>query len=183
VFPAKLRAVWQPTAGGVKIDAHRHLVQLTQANELLSFFDMEIVGFTSFPDETIPHHEIVDSRFATDIFRVREAAEKQRSGIPPNVLRILACPMEPKDTFGLTDGGFGSARILQRFQPFVLVNVSVMRPDRLTVLHEMIHAATALDNNDHDPDPDSVFSDGGTRSILKRTHAESLSKGFFAVPK
>lgn len=53
--------------------------------------------------------------------------------------------MELSDIFGLTEGGFGSAKILKRFQPFVLVNVSVMRPDRLTALHEMIHATTALD--------------------------------------
>lgn len=66
VFPAKLRVVWQPTAGGVKIDAHRHLMKLTQANELLSFFDMEIVGVVSFPDETTSHHVTLDSRFATE---------------------------------------------------------------------------------------------------------------------
>jgi hypothetical protein len=165
---------------------------IPKANEILAPFGMVITSPVSIPDMVIDYKDAVGPASGFDILRVRKAAEKQRPGFP-NVLRIIACPFEAAagTFFGLTDGGIGaSSPELQAFQDFILINVMLMRQDNMTLLHEMIHAATGLDINDHDdpntrsrsPDPRSIFSTSSQRCVLKPEHAEGLSKGFFATP-
>lgn len=185
-FSAKLRIIWQPTAAALKEAQNRHLVMIPKANEILRPLGMEIVSPVPIPDTTIPNNDIVDLRsFGADILTVRQDADKQRSDFP-DALRVIPCPFVPTDppVFGLTDGGTAaSIPALRAFRDFILINVRETRPDQLTLLHEMIHAATGLTRKDHDHDPSSVFSESDHRSALRDAHAEGLSKAFFAGPK
>lgn len=184
-FSAKLRVIWQPTAAAVKEAQNRALVMVPKANDILRPLGMEIVSPVPFPDTTVPNNDIVDPGFGADILRVRQDADKQRSGFS-DAVRIIPCPFVPTDprTFGLTDGGTGaSIPELRAFRDFILINVRETRPDQLTLLHELIHAATGLTAADHDHDPSSVFSESDHRSVLRDEHAEGLSKAFFAGPK
>jgi hypothetical protein len=184
-FSAKLRIVWQPTAAAVKEAQNRHLVMIPKANDILRPLGMEVVSPVPIPDALVPNNDIVDPRFGADILRVRQDAEKQRGGVT-DALRVIPCPFLPTDPpiFGLTDGGKGSfTPDLRVFAEFILINVRESRPDQLTLLHEMIHAATGLTAKDHDSDPASVFSTSSNRSVLRDPHAEGLSKAFFAGPK
>ena len=180
---AKLRIIWQPTAAAVKEAQNRALVMVPKANEILRPLGMEIVSPASFPDATVPNNNIVDLRsFGADILNVRQDADKQRSDFP-DVLRVIACPFVPTDplTFAITDGGTAASfPFLRAFKDFILINVRETRPDQLTLLHEMIHAATGLTKDDHDLDPSSVFAESDHRSVLRDVHAEGLSKAFFA---
>jgi peptidoglycan hydrolase-like protein with peptidoglycan-binding domain len=184
-FSARLRIIWQPTAAAIREAQHRHLVMIPKANDILRPLGMEIVSPVPIPDTTVPNNDIVDPRFGADILRVRQDAEKQRASLA-DALRVIPCPFQRTDprTFGLTDGGKGaSIPELGAFQDFILINVRETRPDQLTLLHEMIHAATGLINKDHDSDPASVFSNSPNRSVLRAPHAEALSKAFFAGPR
>jgi hypothetical protein len=185
-FSAKLRIIWQPTAAAVKEAQNRHLVMVPKANEILRPLGVEIVSPVPIPDTTVPNNNIVDLRsFGADILNVRQDADKQRSGFP-DALRVIPCPFVPTDPpiFGLTDGGTAASfPELRAFRDFILINVRETRPDQLTLLHEMIHAATGLTEKDHDSDPTSVFSKSDHRSVLRDAHAEGLSKSFFAGPK
>jgi hypothetical protein len=180
-FPADLDILWQATAAAVKRAAHRHLFLIPKANEILRPLGMEVISsVTSFPDVTLANNDVVDPRFQSDTWRVRKDSEKQRPGFP-KVLRVIVCPFDPgSPAFGVTDGGTLDG---QTFPFFILLNANKLREDRCTLLHEMIHAATGLGEGDHDPDPDSVFSVGSNRSVLKPEHAQALSKAFFARPK
>ncbi|MFO1499173.1 MAG: hypothetical protein U1G07_12390 [Verrucomicrobiota bacterium] len=184
-FSANLRIIWQPTAAAFKVAQHRHLVQVPKANQVLRPFDMEIVGAVSFPDTTLPNQDVVDVRFSSDILRVRQAAEKQRPGFR-TVLRVIVCPFSRANDeyFGLTDGGTRATDPeLRVFPEFILINANRMREDGLTLLHEMIHAATGLAEADHDLDSDSIFSTSGQRHTLKPDHARGLSRAFFAATR
>jgi hypothetical protein len=185
LFSAKLRVIWQPTAAAVHEAKHRDLVMIPKANEVLKPLGMEIVGPLSFPDTTINNHSIVAPWSGSDVLSVRQDAEKQRPGFT-DALRVIPCPFVPTDPkfFALTDGGKrASIAALLAFPDFVLLNVREVRPDQLTLLHEMIHAATGLTERDHDRDPDSVFASSDHRSVLRLPHAEAMSKAFFAGPK
>jgi hypothetical protein len=184
-FSVNLRIIWQPTAAAVKQAQHRHLVMIPEANKILRPLGMEITSPLSFPDTTVPNDRTVNPGSGADILNVRQDADKQRPGFA-NVLRVIPCPMfrtDPK-TFALTDGGkVASIAELGDFPDFGLINVGESRPDQLTLLHEMIHAATGLTWRAHDSDPASVFAESDHRSVLRPSHAEALSKAFFAGPK
>lgn len=69
---------------------------------------------------------------------------------------------------------------IRGFDNFVLLNKDKNHPDNGTVLHEMIHCSADQFMNDiHPDDPESVYSRGANRTVLRRLHAESLSKCFF----
>lgn len=177
-FPANLRLLWHVTAEASKRGANRHLAYIPAAIGLLEASGMD--GVVRVPSDVLPSRDIVDTRFKTDTFRVRKMSESL-SGGEPGVLRVIVCPFEAtSDAFGVTDGGTFEG---QTFKFFILINVNKLRADNCTLLHEMIHAATGLGEEDHDQDKDSVFSVGSNRFVLPPGHAESLSKSFFASPK
>jgi hypothetical protein len=179
-FPAKLDTVWQVTTGAAKKRANRHLRYLEKAIELLKPYQMAIISsVTSPPDTPFPYEMTIDPRNRSDIWSVRKAAASARSA-PAGVLCIIVCEFESwaSDYFGLTDAGTVDG---VSFPAFTLLNVNVLRTDRCTVIHEMIHAADLrLTVKDHDADPDNVFSEGSTRSKLTPSYAEIISKGYFA---
>jgi hypothetical protein len=177
-FPANLSVLWHVTAEAVKRGANRHLAYIPTAVGLVEASGMDAV--VTVPSDPLPSNDVVDPRFKTDTFRVRKVSENRVSG-QPGVLRVIVCPFDSgSDAFGVTDGGVLDG---QTFKFFILINVNKLRADKCTLLHEMIHAATGLGEEDHDADPDSVFSVGSNRFVLKPTHAEALSKSFFATKK
>lgn len=177
-FPANLRLLWHVTAEASKRGASRHLAYIPTAVGLLEASGMDAV--VTVPPDPLPSSDVVDTRFKTDTFRVRKISES-RSGGQPGVLRVIVCPFEAtSEAFGVTDGGAFDG---QTFKFFILINVNKLRADNCTLLHEMIHAATGLGEEDHDQDANSVFSVGSNRFVLPPRHAEPLSKSFFATPK
>jgi len=184
-FSKKLGIIWQTTRRAAKKRSFGHLVMVPVANELLEHFGMVVTSPRDFMD-TIPHDESVDVQSIFALLKLRQVAENSVQGYT-NVLRVIVCPIESggEPIFGQTSGGPSETDVnLAKFFPFVLINARILRHDKLTLLHEMIHAATGLTESDHDDkEPDSVFSTFSDRSILKRAHAEGLSKSFFASPK
>jgi hypothetical protein len=177
-FPANLSLLWHVTAEAAKRGANRHLAYVPAAVGLLEASGIDSV--VTVPPDLLPSHDIVDTRFKTDTFGVRKISEARTPG-QPGVLRVIVCPFDAgSEAFGVTDGGVLDS---QTFRLFVLINVNKLRADNCTLLHEMIHAATGLGEEDHDRDTNSVFSTASNRFVLKPQHAEALSKSFFATKK
>jgi peptidoglycan hydrolase-like protein with peptidoglycan-binding domain len=160
-----------------------HRSYFTKAVTLLDEFGLGL----SITNRRLPEFEfpglLVDPANASDVASVRALAEKQIVGMS-DVLRIIFCRFpglgqSGEKFFGTTEGGRRPLEGGLTFPDFILINVEKRRMDDSTLIHEMIHA-TGLDV--HDPDPQSVFASGATRtgSVLKPEHAERLSKGFFA---
>lgn len=182
-FPRKVLSIhWQSTAHPAAAAASPTLFSLLvqKAIALLMPFNMQMSSNVNALSETIPHTGIVKvNHSSADV--VRRVAE-QLSRPNPNSIRVIVCPFpDGSDAFAFTSGkGFDST-----FQPsvenYILVNANKRRDDRCTLIHEMVHAATNLGEDRHDPkDSASVFSVDSNRSILKPEHALALNKAFFA---
>jgi hypothetical protein len=185
-FPKKLDILLQITSAAAKAAGNRHLNYLLKTIELYKPFDMDIVSsVTAPPDAPFPYLTNINPSNQSDIGSVRAAAGAARSA--HDVLRIIVCQFEPSwgDWFATTEAGaFPNGDF---YQAFVLINANSFREDRCTVAHEMIHAADlSLTKDDHDKDPNNVFSDqkgGPPRTILSANYAEIVSKGYFAKAK
>jgi hypothetical protein len=179
-FPAALDIMWQITEAGVARGGKRHEALIDHALEILRPFGMSFFARGPFPDPVpLPDKSIIDPRFQIDTLQLRNISEKRFPG-SPKTLRVIVCPFDSSssDSFGVT---IGSPFDGQTFRPFILINVNNFREDRRTFLHEMIHAATGLQEIDHDTDVTSVFSVGHNRTVLSTKFAEALSKSFFAL--
>jgi hypothetical protein len=182
--PATLSVLFQLVR--VKGQLGPHAVELAneltpRANQLLQPFGMKVVrlaGLTvSFPFK-VKYGE-------TDEFvGLRKAAEQEMPGFK-KALRVLVCPFRNDDT-GAPDTVNNAASFDEKgFDRFVVVNAHLLRADRGTLLHEMVHCSHAsLMSNDvppHDPnDSGSIFSRDANRTRLRPEHAEFLQKAFFS---
>nr|WP_282568633.1 peptidoglycan-binding domain-containing protein [Bosea caraganae] len=149
-----------------------------RAGELLSEFELEITRV----DKQLPHldfHGTLDPGSPGDIQSIREASEKQTPG-HSNVLRVIFADFVPRAPpfFGLTEG---RKRTGMNVPDFILLNTAVLRDDKATLLHEMIHAALGFDGED--PDPTSIASQGSSRTVFKFEHAAAMSVAFFSSKK
>jgi hypothetical protein len=185
-FPVKLDILWQVTTGAAKAGANRHLASLAKAVEILKPFQMDIVSsVTSPPDTPFPYEVSVDISNKSEMWSIRKAAGKARPA-SNSVYRIIVCAFDPSYSnepkyYAETEGGTVEG---DTFPAFTLINANVLRSDRCTVIHDMIHAADLrLTIADHDKDPANVFSGSDARSVLTSNYAEIISKAYFAKPK
>jgi hypothetical protein len=100
----------------------------------------------------------------------------------PNSIRVIVCPFpDGNDAFAFTSGKGFDPNFQSSVENYILINANKRRDDRCTLIHEMVHAATNLGEDRHDPDNSgSVFSVDSIRSLLKPLHALALNKAFFA---
>ncbi len=180
-FPATLRVAFQLAATdkttGLRNEHLFRTAHPKRANELLAPYDMRLItsehGLFVFPFN-------VDPRSSADVEALRKAAEKHTPGLS-GAVRVIICDFEERD--GSNAVTAGRSTFVDGFPNFILLNSRRHRADNGTLLHEMIHASAEKFMGDfaHDTDDDtSIFSWGLNRTVLKSTHAESLSKAFFA---
>lgn len=177
IVPKTLTIHWQRTSA-VSADANNRFLTtiLPRAGELVSDFSMLIVNNPDASSATVPYPERITVDH-TDAHLLRKAAEKAFAG-SPQVLRVILCPIDDAKAFAFTSGqGFDP---FQKFPNYVLINSNKARDDKGTLAHEMIHAATNLPEEAHDPDLNSIFSKGVDRRELKPAHAVALNQSFFA---
>lgn len=179
VVACKLQLLLQraQTAGGFS-----HNGGIKNAADLLSDFSitLNIVDRrqTEFPFPA----GLVDPCVKSDISSIRVKAEKQAPGMG-GFLRVIFCQFVvapicgEHSFFGVTEGGPKPLENGMMFPDFILINVRKSRPDKTTLIHEMIHA-TGLTT--HDNDPESVFSTSSNRTVLKPEHAQLFSGSTFS---
>jgi hypothetical protein len=121
----------------------------------------------------------IDARFKADTFGLLKAAIKDRPMFLSE-LRVIVHPFVPgAPEFGITEGGPFDGKT---FPNFIVINSNKTRPDRLTLLHEMVHA-TGLEIHDDDAnvstsfkDPTSVFSINDNRDHIRDEHLQRLGR-------
>jgi peptidoglycan hydrolase-like protein with peptidoglycan-binding domain len=180
VTPRDLRILLQqaPTNGGFV-----HPMYFRKTVPLLAAYHIGLAPSDHRQPELPYSAGTVDPSSSADLASVRDAAEKQMPGMA-NFLRIIFCRfpdggMTGDKYYAATNGGAFPLEGGKLVPDFILINVSRFRPDGSTLLHEMIHAAGLTH---HDPDPDSIFAGGESRTgtTLKPEHAKRLTEAFFA---
>lgn len=118
---------------------------------------------------------------------LRRAAETAMPGFKP-ALRVLICPFEQADsTDDLKTNAISTAAddaSGKPFDRFIVINSHLLRKDRGTLLHEMIHCSNPALMGEvgvHDPDGSGgIFSWDADRSKLFPSRAKALRDAFFA---
>jgi len=183
-FPRKSLSIhWQRTAHPASAAASAALFSLLvqKAIALLIPFNMQMSSNANALTETIPHNDVVRvTHSSADV--VRRVAE-QISPPNPRAIRVIVCPFPDGDpAFAFTSGKGFDSNFQSAVDNYILINANKRREDRCTLIHEMVHAATNLGEDRHDPDnTGSVFSIDTVRSLLKREHALALNQAFFAA--
>ena len=178
-LPSVLRIGWQITEIGVKKGGRRHVDMMDAGNLLMNNLLIIPVGgdlrFVTPFDYPYP----IDVRFRADTFGLLKAANKARP-MARSELRVIVHPfVDSAPEFGITEGGHFDGNT---YTNFVVINANKTRPDRLTLLHEMVHA-TGLEIHDDDSkspgsfmDATIVFSINDTRDHVRDEHLQRLGK-------
>ena len=165
------------TAGGFTHDQ-----TIKNAANLLSEFSIRLNIVDRRQTEFPFPAGLVDPCVKADISSIRMKAEKQAPGMG-GLLRVIFCQFVTAPIcgehsfFGVTEGGSKPLENGMVFPDFILINVLKLRPDKTTLIHEMIHA-TGLTT--HDTEQESVFSLGSNRTVLKPDLAQRFSEATFA---
>jgi hypothetical protein len=184
-FPAILSTLFQIVRiGNVP---GRHSIALIdtvrRANDIASPFGLSvrmIAGFGfSWPRKVLESDE-------TEMHGLRRAAEKAMPGFD-KALRVILCPFRLRgsddDDNKVNGRSFPGPSGMNRF---VVINSSLLREDRATLLHEMIHCSDErlMFQAAHEQlDETDVFSTGGSRTKLNPVHAGFLREAFFAFKR
>lgn len=178
-LPKVLRVGWQITNLGVQTDGRRHTDMMDAGNQLMDNLLIVPVGGDLRFVAPFDYPMTIDAKVPSDVFGLARAAIKARPMFLSE-LRVIVHPfVSTAPEFGITDGGAFDGKM---FPNFIIINSNKTRPDRLTLLHEMIHA-TGLTVHDDDPvapttvrDPTSVFSINDKRDHIRPEHLERLGK-------
>ncbi len=175
IIPKSLSIIWLTTAGAAAQNSTLFKTLLPKAGDFVSQFGM-LISHNGEGAPTIPSNDSIGVDHVDALF-LRKQAEKVASGAA-NALRVIVCPIRSEKAFAFTSGkGFDPS---QPFQNYVLINANKFRPDKCTLIHEMVHAATNLPEAFHDSNLQSVFSIGPDRTKLRPEHAFALNNSFFA---
>jgi hypothetical protein len=159
-----------------------------RANELVKPVGMRVANINGF---TVEIAAPVRFNSAVRIEGLRKAAEKEMPGFKP-ALRVLICPFE--------DPGGGGADLKTNaisttaddengkpFDRFIVINSHLLRADRGTLLHEMIHCSSPALMGEigvHDPDGSGgIFSWDANRTKLFPARARALRDAFFSFKR
>lgn len=144
---------------------------LKRAADFLAEYEMTIDG----SDRQLPPLDFpgrYDPRY--DVKAIRESSERQTPG-QRGWLRVIISDFVGSSTeYGVTETASRSGLPVQ---DFIVLNSAMVREDRATLAHEMIHA-TGLE--EHDADQQSVFSVGNNRTLFKPEHALLVATAFFS---
>lgn len=175
IVPKVLSIIWLTTAGAAAENSALFKSLVPKAGDLVSQFGM-LISHNGENSPTIPTKDSIGVDHVDAMF-LRKQAEKI-SPRETNKLRVIVCQIRSEKAFAFTSGkGFDPT---QPFENYILINSNKFRPDRCTLIHEMVHAATNLPEEFHDSDAQSVFSVAANRTKLRAEHALALNKAFFA---
>ena len=160
---------------------------LRRANELTKPVGMRVASINGFSFD-------IGARVRFDstvrIQGLRKAAEKAMPGFKP-ALRVLVCPFEEQDgTDDLKTNAISTTADDENGRPFdrfVVINSLLLRKDRGTLLHEMIHCSNPSLMGEvgvHDPDGSGgIFSWDADRSKLFPSRAKALRDASFSLKR
>ncbi len=151
----------------------RTVLLVERAEKLLAPFNLRL-STRFLPTFSFPFD--VGERDEIDVRAIRKAAETAGPS-PASSLLVIFCHLRHTTSTATSQG---ERTGVSGFKNFVLINKDRSHPDNGTLLHEMIHCSNDWFMNDiHDTDPNSVFSRGNNRNLLKDEHARSLNASFF----
>jgi hypothetical protein len=161
---------------------------LRRANEIVKPVGMRVAQINGF---TVEIAAPVRFNSAVRIEGLRRAAEKEMKGFKP-ALRVLVCPFEDADGGGpdLKTNAISTSADDENGQPFdrfVVINSHMLRADRGTLLHEMIHCSNVALMGEvgvHDPDGSGgIFSWDSNRTKLFPHRARALRDAPFSFKR
>jgi hypothetical protein len=183
LFPATLAVLFQLVRVRDQLGTHSFdLVAETprRANELLMPFGLRVAPIHGF-SFAVPHKVHLGEE--EEFVGLRKAAENAMPGFRP-ALRVIVCPFRKDDTQADDLKNNAVSMSVQGFDRFIVMNSNLLRADRGTLLHEMIHCSDASLMGEigiHDADGSgSIFSWDGQRTKLHPHHAKSLQSAFFS---
>jgi len=175
-----LRMSWQITKLAERANGRQHDDMVQSCDDLLDDDTMILtIGgpLTNIPAFDYPY--LINTSVRSDNFGLLLAAKKVKPMFS-DTLRVIVHVFESNSQeFGFTDGGSYDG---VNYTPFVVINAAKRRTDRLTLLHEMIHATGLLVHDDDSQSPDSfpdkssVFSINDQRDHIRPEHLERLKK-------
>ena len=183
-LPTVLTIAWQISTLGEQRHGRRLADQVDAGNQLLNDLLITPVGGDLRWVKAFPYNVTMDPSAHVDVFALRKAAGKARP-LAASELRIIVHPFEDRSPeFGITDWGEYEGVL---YSPFVILNANKERGDKLTLLHEMIHATRltvhdGVNEPNSFPDATSVFSQSGTRDHIRDAHVDRLRKMSWAGP-
>lgn len=185
-FPAILSVLFQFVKVRDKFGPHTFALPVDtriRANELLAPFGMQ-VSSTVGASFAIPFKVHLGEE--EEFVGLRKAAE---NSIPKfkGALRVIICPFRKNDNQDDDLKTNAASMSLKGFDRFIVMNSNLLRADKGTLLHEMIHCSRENLMGEfrvHDEDDDtSIFSWGPNRTKLNVRHAQALQGAFFALRK
>jgi hypothetical protein len=189
-FPALLSVLFQLVRVRGKLGPQSFSIvaeTLRRANELTQPVGMRVASINGFSFD-------VGSRMRFDssvrIEGLRKAAEKAMPGFKP-ALRVLICPFEERDgSDDLKTNAISTTADDENKKPFdrfVVINSLLLRKDRGTLLHEMVHCSDPSLMGEvgvHDPDGSGgIFSWDSNRTKLFPGRAKALRDAFFSLKR
>jgi hypothetical protein len=179
-LPDVLNIAWQISEIAARRGGRRHVEQVAACNNLLDNLLIAPVGGDLPFVKTFDYPITISGNDHVDVFALRRAAGRARQ-LDFRLLRVIVHVFVPgAKEFGVTDGGEFDGAF---FPNFIVLNAERIRPDKLTLLHEMIHATDLTLVHDDEknnplsfPDPTSVFSSNDNRDHIRQPHLDRLSK-------
>lgn len=175
-----LRMTWQITKLADRVNGRQHDDMVQSCDDLLDDDTMILTvggSLTNAPAFDYPY--LINTSVRSDNFGLLLAARKAKPMFN-DTLRVIVHVFARNSTeFGFTDGGFYDG---VDYNPFVVINAAKRRTDRLTLLHEMVHATGLLVHDDDSqspgsfPDKSSVFSINDQRDHIRPEHLARLKK-------
>jgi hypothetical protein len=175
-----LRMSWQITKLADQANGRQHDDMVQSCDDLLDDDTMILtVGgpLTNAPAFDYPY--LINTSVRADNFGLLLAARKAKPLFNDTIRVIVHVFESNSQEFGFTDGGEYDG---VTYNPFIVINAAKRRTDRLTLLHEMVHATGLLVHDDDRqspgsfPDKTSVFSINDKRDHIRPEHLARLKK-------
>jgi hypothetical protein len=189
-FPAILSVLFQLVRIRGKLGPQSFAIvdeTLRRANALTAPLGMRVASINGFSFDFAVR---VKFNSASQIEGLRRAAEKAMPGFAAAV-RVLVCPLfDPDGDPDLKTNAISTSAVDENKQPFkrfIVINSHLLRSDRGTLLHEMIHCSDETLMGEvgvHDVDGSAgIFSWDAQRTKLFPERAEALRNAFFAFKR
>lgn len=156
---------------------------LRRANELVAPFGQRIAHINGFSFATNFKPKVGE---AEEFKGLRKAAEAAMPGFG-KAIRVLICPFRANDKQEDDLKTNAISVSVEGFDRFIVMNANLLRADRGTLLHEMIHCSKDSLMGEigvHDPDGSGgIFSWDANRSKLFLPRAQALQGAFFSLAR
>ena len=185
-FPAILSVLFQLVR--VKDTLGKHSIALVQdtlrrANELVAPFGQRVA---MIPGLSFTTNFKIKFDQPEEFLGLRKGAEAAMPGFG-KALRVIVCPFRRNDKQEDDLKTNAVSMSVEGFDKFIVINSNLLRADRATLLHEMIHCSRDSLMGEigvHDPDGSGgIFSWDANRTKLFRERAQALQGAPFAFAR